>query len=243
MDYRTKIYKYYLTNSVGKSVPDSVENFKSSAPFLNKIIKDHFPADKQASILEVGCGYGIFQYYINRAGYVNSLGIDRSEEQVASAHNLGIKNVKQEDLLTYINNCESNSIDVIIAFDVLEHFGKEELSQIVDKFYRVLKPGGQIICHTPNGEGTFGSSIRYGDFTHELSFSRKSIAQLFLSSGFSKASSFEDKPVVHGLKSMVRYFLWQYLIRNIYRILIIIECGGCDRNTIFTKNFLSVAIK
>lgn len=243
MNYRNKIYEHYSTNRIGELVPASVEGFRTRAPFLNKIIREHFPEDKSASILEIGCGHGAFQYFISQFGYTNSIGIDGSKEQVKGAHSLGISKVIHGDLVSYLQDCEAGSIDVLVAFDVLEHFTKEELSDIVDHIYRILKVKGRLICHLPNGEGPFGNYMRHWDFTHELAFTRQSIAQLLLSSGFSSVCSYEDKPIPHGIKSTVRYVVWNYIIRSLYRFLVTVEQGTCDVAAIFSNNFLTVAIK
>lgn len=243
MDYRQKIYKYYSSNRLDKLAPDTIAGFKSREPYLKKTIKDIFPADKSARILEIGCGHGVLQYYINQAGYTDCIGIDGSEEQVQDAHRLGIKNVLHADIVDYVKGVGDNSIDFLIAFDVLEHFTKGELSNLVDEFYRILKMNGKIICHIPNGGGPFGYFIRTGDYTHETAFTRQSIAQIFLSSGFKEVKSYEDKPIPHGLKSIVRYILWEYVVRNLYRFLVIVETGGCDKDAIFSQNFLAVVVK
>jgi len=243
LNYRHKIYKHYSSNRIDRLAPETIAGFRPRESYLKKLIKDYFPKDKNIKILEIGCGHGTLQYYIAQAGYVNSIGIDASEEQVKEAHRLGIKNVIFADLAEYINMVEDNSIDLLIAFDVIEHFTKDELSGLVDEFYRIVKKGGRIIIHTPNGESPFSGSIRYGDFTHELAFTRQSIAQLFLSSGFSDVKSNEDKPIIHGLKSLIRYLLWEYLIRKFYWFLVIVETGGCDKEAIFTQNFLTVVRK
>ncbi|OGW24280.1 MAG: hypothetical protein A2X55_04965 [Nitrospirae bacterium GWB2_47_37] len=243
MSYREKIYKYYSSNRIGRLAPDTVAGFKLREPYLKKIIRDHFPENKNARIVEIGCGHGAFQYYIRKAKYINSIGIDGSEEQIKEAHRLGINNVFLGDLSDYIKYCETESIDLLIAFDVIEHFTKAELSNLTDEFCRTLKRGGKIICHTPNAEGIFGNFMRHWDFTHEIAFTRQSIAQLFLSSGFSKMESYEDKPIPHGLKSLIRYMFWQYFVRQSYRLLMLIETGGCDKNAIFSQNFLTIAMK
>ena len=51
-------------------------------------------------------------------------------------------------------------------------------------------------------------ALRYGDLTHEMAFTRTSLAQLLLSSGFGAVRCFEDAPVVHGAKSALRWLLW-----------------------------------
>lgn len=242
-NYRSKIYKYYSSRRIGKLAPDTVGGFKPRAPYFEKVIREHFPQDKTSKILEIGCGHGAFLYYVQEAGYANSEGVDTSQEQVQEAHRLGIVSVQQGNLVEHLQGIDGNTVDVLIAFDVLEHFTKDELSDLVDELYRVLKKGGIVISHQPNGEGPFGNFMRHWDFTHELAFTRQSIAQLFLSSGFAKVQSYEDKPVIHGMKSFVRYVLWEFVLRQIYRLRMVIETGGCDRNALFSLNFLTVAEK
>ena len=237
-NYRNKIYKYYSSNSGRSLAPQTVDGFSPRKPFFDKLINEHFPKSKDINILEIGCGYGAFGYFIQEAGYKNYIGIDGSEEQVEEAKRLGI-NIKLENL----KNAKDNSLDLLIAIDVIEHFTKEELSDLVDEFYRVLKKDGTIITHQPNAESPFGNSIRYGDFTHELAFTRSSISQLFLSSGFSGIKSYEDKPIAHGLKSKIRRVLWDGLVRPLYKFLLIVESGGVDKDIVLTKNFLTIIKK
>ncbi len=55
------------------------------------------------------------------------------------------------------------SLDVVIAFDVIEHFTKTEMISLVDEVHRVLKPSGRWVIHMPNAESPFGSRILFGD--------------------------------------------------------------------------------
>lgn len=242
-NYRNKIYRYYSSNSGKALAPDTLSGLASIEPFYKKIINTYFSPNKNIKILEIGCGYGSFQYFINREGYTDSTGVDGSEEQVAEARRLGISNVILGDLVDYLKVQEDNSLDLLIAIDVIEHFSKDEISDLIDDFYRVLKKDGLVITHQPNAEGVFGNAIRYDDFTHELAFTRHSISQIFLSSGFTSIHSYEDEPIAHGIKSAVRLFLWKGLVKPIYRFLVLVESGGVDKEMIFTKNFLTVVKK
>jgi SAM-dependent methyltransferase len=242
-NYRKKIYRYYSSNSGKALAPNTISGLASIEPFYKKVITNHFPLNKNIKILEIGCGYGSFQYFINQAGYTDSTGVDGSEEQVTEAQRLGISNVILGDLTDYLNAQKENSIDLLIAIDVIEHFSKEEVSDLIDDFYRVLKKDGLVITHQPNAEGVFGNAIRYDDFTHELAFTRHSISQIFLSSGFTSIQSYEDEPIAHGIKSAVRLFLWRNFVKPIYRFLLLVESGGADKEMIFTQNFLTVVKK
>ena len=112
---------------------------------------------------------------------------------------------------------------------------------LVDEVCRVLRPGGRWIIHTPNAESPFGMRVRYGDLTHELAFTRTSLAQL-LSSGFSQVSCYEDQPVPHGLKSAVRWALWK-VFRTLLRLYVAAETGDSGRDAVFSQNLLCVAFK
>jgi hypothetical protein len=131
------------------------------------------------------------------------------------------------------------SLDVVVAFDLIEYFAKDELIGLIDAVRRVLKPCACWIIHVPNAEAPFGSRMRYGDFTHELAFTRQSLTQVLLSSGFTEVSCFEDRPVPHGLKSLVRAGLWA-VIRAGLLFYIAVETGAFDRNAVFSQNLLAV---
>ncbi len=241
-NYRNKIYRYYSSQRNNKLAPDTVDGLEIREPFFNDIIKKHFPDDKDINILDIGCGHGAFGYFIKN-NYNNYIGIDGSIEQVEEAKRLGVENVIFGDIVEYLKNVNNDSLDLLIAIDIIEHFTKEELSDLIDEFYRVLKKGGKIITLQPNSAGPFGNHMRDFDYTHEQGFTSQSIEQIFLSSGFNNVESFEDAPIIHGMKSAMRFFLWKYIIKMVYRSLIVIERGGIYENLILSHNFLSVITK
>jgi len=240
--YRDRIYQYYVHACQQSLAPESIAGLKPRAAHLNTLIHRHFPPDKDAAILDLGCGHGALIYFARKAGYHNVTGVDRSPQQVAEARRLGIEGVHKGDLRQTLQSCQDGSLDAVVAFDVIEHFTKDELLSFVDEVFCVLRQGGKWIIHTANGEAPFGGRSRYGDFTHELAFTRTSIAQLLLASGFSKVVSYEDVPIPHGAKSAVRWALWK-LIRSALRFYIAVETGDTGRDCIFSQNFLTVATK
>ena len=131
---------------------------------------------------------------------------------------------------------------MVVSFDVIEHFTKDELMLLVDRVNRALRRGGKWIIHTTNAESPFGARSRYGDFTHELSFTRRSITQLILSSGFSDVMCYEDAPIFHGFKSAIRWMLWK-IIKLALRLYLAVEAGFDYRESILSQHFLVVAIK
>ena len=46
-------------------------------------------------------------------------------------------------------NYEDNTVDLIYASHVLEYFDREEVSEVLEEWYRVLKPGGILRLAVP----------------------------------------------------------------------------------------------
>lgn len=240
--YRTRIYNQYVYARTQALAPPTLAELAPRAPMLRHLVREHFPAERDASILDLGCGHGALLHFAREAGYTNLRGVDGSPEQVNAAHRLGIEGVEAGDLHDALSTSANESLDVVIAFDVIEHFTRDELLQFVDEVRRVLKPGGRWIIHVPNGESPFFGTIRYGDLTHELAFTRTSLAQLLFASGFGDVRCFADTPVVHGIKSALRWLLWQ-VFRSVLRLYIAAETGDVSNAHIFSQNMLAIANK
>lgn len=240
--YRERIYDHYVHGRGQPLAPPTVGGFRTRAATLCDLIRRFFPAHRDARVLDLGCGHGALIHFARQAGYVNMTGIDVSSQQVMEAERLGIRGVQQGDLMIFLGTLPEASQDVVVAFDVIEHFTKSELLPFVDEVRRVLKPGGRWIIHTANGESPFIGAIRYGDFTHELAFTRTSLSQLVLSSGFSRAEFFESGPVAASFRGTLRMILWR-LVHFGLRLWMTAETGDTGRNAIFTRNLFAVVYK
>ena len=104
-----------------------------------------------------------------------------------------------------------------------------------------MRSDGCLLLELPNANSLFGSRTRYWDFTHELSFTPTSLSQLFEVAGFHQVQFRERGPIIHGIKSSIRSFLWQG-IRNLLALYLLIEQGnsGCR---IFTQDMHAIAFK
>ncbi|MGC2298192.1 MAG: class I SAM-dependent methyltransferase, partial [Acidobacteriaceae bacterium] len=184
--------------------------------------------------------HGALLYFLGRQGYSNVHGVDGSREQVEFARQLGIAGVELGDAESFVRSRESESADVVALFDVLEHLTRQEAFDLLTEVRRVLAPGGICIGHVPNAGGIFGARIRYGDLTHEQAFTASSVRQMFGALRFGKTECFEDKPVIHGVRSLVRRILWELGSAPI-RLLSIAETGG--GGAILSQNLLFVACR
>ena len=232
-EYRARLYRSYRTDQVAIDIS---EERASRAPYLRAVIRKYFPANREAKILDVGCGAGLLLYFLREAGYTRLWGIDTSPEQVQDARNSGFEQVERANALEFLGNTADRSFEVIVAFDIIEHLTGPELLRLADEIHRVLSDGGLWLIHAPNAEGFFGNRIRYADLTHEQAFTRESIHQLSRAAGFSETKCFEDSPVAHGLKSMLRLVSWKAM-RIFLRVYRLSETG--ETNGIFSQNLLA----
>jgi 2-polyprenyl-3-methyl-5-hydroxy-6-metoxy-1,4-benzoquinol methylase len=241
-DYRTRLYERYVTTQLKSNAGQLRSLLNAGSPYQEKLVRKFFPANRSVSILDIGCGFGPLLHTLKKLDYTNISGLDASPEQVKVAHQLGLECVRCGDIADELLGTNDSTWDVITAIDVLEHFSKDEVLFLLDNIHRVLKPGGLLILHVPNGEAIFSGKIYFGDFTHQVAFTRKSISQVTLCSGFASVRCYEDAPIAHGLLSGVRAIFWQF-IRNWYRFVNAVETGEAGGELIFSQNLLAICRK
>jgi len=232
--YRRRIYEQYATG-LGHSQDQSPR-----LPYFRKLVSQHL-TNRDASIFEIGAGSGAFLSYLREQGFQRLSGVDTSLEQVSLARQRHV-DVVHGDVLDVMRQLGDASVDVVVALDVIEHLTKSEVLEVLSEVVRVLVPGGRCIIHTVNSDSPFFGSVRYGDFTHELAFNRNSITQVLRTAGFSSIACFEDRPVVHGAKSLARSLIWS-AARSVAVIVQAAETGLLSFDRILTQNFLTVATK
>jgi 2-polyprenyl-3-methyl-5-hydroxy-6-metoxy-1,4-benzoquinol methylase len=240
MQFKEKLYKNYIsTHNEFLQGDVTLKTIEKSFPVFDFYYKNLLPQDKSALILDIGCGNGNFVYYLMKRGYDNVYGIDISEEQIYAGKLLGIDQIEIANLLEFLSK-KKDMYDCIIARDVIEHFTKPEVYDILKLISSALKENGTFIMQVPNGEGIFYTSIFYGDYTHEMAYTYKSVRQIFLNTGFSQANCYPVNPYSGNWKGRVRSFLWKIKIFHT-RFWKMVESGSSKG--IFTSNIIAVGTK
>lgn len=237
--YRQRLYADYGEHVAWQS-GRTADSFGAREPYLNRLVRDHFPANRNARVLDLGCGHGALLRSAMNRGYRHLEGVDCSAAQVEVARGVGLSSVRKADLFETLEAAPAESYDVIVAFDVLEHLTKEEGLVFADLCRERLAPRGRWIVHVPNGNAPFVGSVLFGDCTHHTAYTERSIVQLMRVAGFSVVDCFEDTPVVHGARSAVRRLCWSGL-RTVLRFYLAVETGAAPRHLIFSQNLLAVA--
>jgi len=229
------------TSTQDLSFVDNDEMIEWSGKYFNHYILPHLPSDKDAKILEIGCGWGKYIKHLNDLGYTNVEGIDISPEQIEFAQKkLKLKNVSLIDGIEYLQHSKKH-YDAIYMIDVLEHLDLEDSINIGKQIYQRLNPNGVFLIQVPNGMSIL-NPIRYADITHTRGFSDYMCTQYMKLSGFTSVTNSPLPPMAHGLKSTIRSVLWNVAVNPLLKSYMLIA-NGTLMGGIYTSNILSVATK
>ncbi len=132
----------YTTEIASDAIP-------SDNPIHQRLFKAYYLAQPHinGNVLELGCGEGRgLELLSPKADSYTA--IDKIQEVVDNLQpqHPGINFIV--DNIPPFNGIESNSMDTIISFQVIEHIQDDK--KFLEEIYRVLKPGGKAIISTPN---------------------------------------------------------------------------------------------
>ncbi|MBW2116166.1 MAG: methyltransferase domain-containing protein, partial [Deltaproteobacteria bacterium] len=191
--------------------------YLASVSYYHDELKPLLPTDRQSMIVDIGTGYGHLLRYLLENGYVNVGGIDNSSKLIREA-----KSYLKGGPLFLIHTGAVEFLlenpagfDVIVLFDVIEHFSPEEQREVVSAIFSSLSPGGRVIIRTPNMASLLGTYSRYLDLTHYLGFTEFSLYQLLRQCGFKDPKLYVASP--HGTwKKRFQKKLLRWLHRKLF---------------------------
>jgi len=241
-DYKTRIYESYTSNQVSQIVnlQEMEAYYKTYDAYFKRNYLPFMPADKDAVMIDVGCGIGCFLNFAKKHGYTNVIGIDISKENVSFCEKMGF-NVKMADARTYLNE-RDKEFSLVVFNEVIEHLEKQEVFDMLDAMKHSLKENGILLIKTPNMSNPYISlTSRYSDFTHTIGFTEISLKQVLNAVGFSEVNIvgtdiYVFNPLVNVLAGVIsklvclRLYLTSYLFGRKYV-------------KIFQKNLLAIARK
>ncbi len=101
---------------------------------IREIFKDKHENNNFPLKLNLGCGDQILGEYIN-----------------CDLHNSKADMQFDADTIPY----KDNTVDEVFASHLLEHFGYNEIGNILQEWKRVLKPGGKLVIETPDAYNSY----------------------------------------------------------------------------------------
>lgn len=109
---------------------------------------------------------------------------------------------------------ENNSIDLIYACHILEHFKRTEIKKVLKEWIRVLNPGGVLRISVPGFEEIIAIYQKYGDLKlvlgplvggqtylynfHYMAFDFKFLSELLKEVGFKEVRRYDWRKTEHA---------------------------------------------
>lgn len=239
-DYHSRLYNTYVSTYFGHIRDLSSAALERQCGLFRQYFGRLLPQDRDARILEVGCGYGAFLSYLQAEGYRNVEGVDISPEQAEAARRLGLSNVVCADAIAFLQE-HPETYDCVVAIDFIDHIPKGQVLDVLKAIYSGLRPAGVLILQAVNAGGPFAGRLRYADFTHEFALTPVSARQVPEAVGFGDVRIFGTDPFIHSFPSLVRVLVWK-VIRAVLWVYLAVETG-VTRGHIFTQNLIAVARK
>ncbi|HKE48251.1 MAG TPA: class I SAM-dependent methyltransferase [Rhodanobacteraceae bacterium] len=131
-------------------------------------------------VLEIGFGNGSFLAWAKGEGArVAGIEINPEMREAARAHGFETFEIPLTELAAL-----DARYDLVVAFDVLEHWDTDELVANFRAIRALLAPGGLFVSRFPNGQSPFGRVFQHGDFSHQSILSTYKIEYLAGVAGF-----------------------------------------------------------
>lgn len=189
----------------------------------------------------MGCGTGSLLYALQRAGYTAAQGIDISPEQIDIAQKMGLAKVQIANVFDFLQ-ANPTQFDAILGMDIIEHFGKDELVDLLLLAQKALKPNGYMLFRTHNADAPFTSIYVNGDFTHENALNGLSARQLFKNCHFTSVEVLPSLLYTAGwFKNLLRKITWA-LVKLCIRI-VLFATARTAKQSVFTPNLIILAQK
>ncbi|MCX8029591.1 MAG: class I SAM-dependent methyltransferase [Brevinematales bacterium] len=168
--YNSTYYTQNYKNRYGKEIYEDIENVRKISNRRLDIIENLYLREgecnncgtsncsgcyvrnfvsslKGKSLLDIGCGIGIFIEVAKYRGY-QVKGIDINKDTLHIVPN----NIRDNIFIIDINKFESKErFDIITLWYVIEHLPNPE--DVIRKVWKMLKYGGILGISTPNGDG------------------------------------------------------------------------------------------
>jgi cyclopropane fatty-acyl-phospholipid synthase-like methyltransferase len=152
------------------------------------------------TVLDIGCGYGDFS---NGIIAKKKFAIDLNEEMQKYLHSE--VEFKAQSVLEPYNHIPANSVDVVFASNLFEHFTDNELNLLLSRVKIVLKNGGKLILMQPNIYYAYREY--WDDYTHKKAFSHISLTDFLVANGFT-IDHIEKRFIPFSLKTRLHKSYW-----------------------------------
>jgi len=132
-------------------------------------------------VAELGFGNGAFAGWIRDIGG-HWMGLEAIPALIDRARAAGFEAKRSDVGFEELHG--PAALDLVVAFDVLEHLELPHIRAVLAGAKTALKPSGLVIARVPSGDSPFSGAIFHGDLTHRTLLGSSAIRQLARELGF-----------------------------------------------------------
>lgn len=198
------------------------------------------PADRDATVLDVGCGPGRVLAFLAARGYRRIEGFDRDPDAVRTAQSRVTAPITVEDDWARFLDGRAGAFDLIVLKDVIYYLPRAQAVDALRAVRRALKPGGRVIVEVFNGAAYTGPFVAYKDEGILWIPTEHVLARFLERAGFSAVRVHAHRPPARTLRRRLFNLLargWRVVLRTVY----VLERGFAEENPrILTTRLVAV---
>jgi SAM-dependent methyltransferase len=174
MDKNQKTVQAYNKNP--QFYADKFDNYGVRVEDIDKALK--LNESESSKVLELGCGNGSgAEYIVSKVGKDNYIGIDASVGLIKLAkEKVTHVTFQVKDMRTL--DFAPDSFGIVLSFASVLHLKREDLADLVNKCYEILKIGGILLISTKYGEYKEEKVVNLGDDKYYYFYKPEDIEKL-----------------------------------------------------------------
>lgn len=170
--------------------------YRTRRAIVHDIINANFEKPSNLQLADIGCGTGTLTKELEQYG--TCLGIDTAQKAIDYCNTRGVVNLRLGS--AEATGCPTNSMDVVLCLDVLEHLDDDMLG--IEEIKRILKPNGIGIIFVPAFMFLWGVTDELGQ--HRRRYRLPEIADKFTDAQFTIQKKSYFNTLLFPLIALVR---------------------------------------
>ena len=185
------------------------------------------PDDRNAPILDIGCGQGDFVRYLHSLGYRNVSAVDTDESAIAALQGI-------EGVTAITGQMDGEALarmdrkwELIVAKQMLYYFDRQQAPAFVRALADALGEDGRLIVEIFNGALLSSRFTELKDPGILTAYTENGLRRLLEANGLKVEQMYGARVGGRGIRSTM-YRLAQSLWFRLYRLLLVLERGRDD---------------
>lgn len=188
---------------------------------LVQALQPFLPRNRDARILEIGCGMGELLTGLSQLGY-DCTGLDVSRTRIERLRRRQGPRLRFHQAEGTRLPFAAASFDIVISIQLFEHLHPDDAETHLRETCRVLKPGGRYLLETPNKWAGPGDVSRFfsdqPEGFHLREYSIAELSRLMTRAGYAQVSVVRWRKEILSANAAIRLErLWNLLPRSVRR--------------------------